>query len=140
MDTHEKVNEILEHHGVKGMHWGIRRSKDQLARKTPSRTSSDFKKTQEFRKRHASTLSNKQLKDVNERLNLEANFNRNRVSTIDKIERGNKKVKTILGVATTVATINQLSNNSLSKAAVKSGKKHVAKILLAAQLSKKIKR
>ena len=63
--------EILEHHGIKGMHWGVRR-------KNPSAgppVSEDHQRVSALRTRRKGsgtrTLSNKELQDLITRLNLE---------------------------------------------------------------------
>lgn len=75
----------LYHYGILGMKWGVRRTPEQLGhrrekaekvrnhivRSSGSRTSSTLSKA---RKEDINKLSNQQLKDYNERLNLERNF------------------------------------------------------------------
>ena len=77
----------LYHHGILGMKWGIRRTPEQLGhrqekreerknrfvRSSGSRSSETLKKA---RKSDINKLSNQELKDYNERLNLEQNFAR----------------------------------------------------------------
>jgi hypothetical protein len=104
----EQTEALLEHHGVKGMHWGIRNpeSRVTIARREKHPASSDFKRTAPHRGKPVHTLTNKQLKDVNERLNLEQNYNR---MNPDKVKNGKKVVTGILGntgktVASTLLT------------------------------------
>jgi hypothetical protein len=70
--------EFLEHHGVKGMRWGVRRSKRALERERKrsefeSRRSEDSRRHTENAKKHPSQLSDKELKDLHNRLNTEKN-------------------------------------------------------------------
>jgi uncharacterized membrane protein len=62
------VEEFIEHHGVRGMRWGVRKARGG------TKPSSDYKKTAPLRKKKPHELTNKQLKSVNERANLEKNF------------------------------------------------------------------
>lgn len=75
----------LYHHGIPGMKWGVRRTPEQLGHKQQKReerknrfvrSSGSRKSTtlQNARKADINKLSNKELKDYNERLNLERNF------------------------------------------------------------------
>jgi len=65
----------LEHHGVKGMKWGVRRKVGSNGRVSSKKQPSvDFKTTAPLRKRPPHTLSNMQLKKVTERMNLEKKF------------------------------------------------------------------
>ena len=68
MAKDEEVAAFISHHGVKGMHWGIR------TKRTPKKTSSDYKQTAPYRKKPVASLTNKQLKSVNERLQLETKY------------------------------------------------------------------
>lgn len=61
MDT--ITDDFLEHYGVKGMKWGVRRSKSQLARASKNST-----------KKTAKNLSDEELKKAVERLRLEREY------------------------------------------------------------------
>lgn len=88
---HNKIevpeDDELEHYGVPGMKWGIRRSRKQLARAarergdTPadssdSSSSEDSQRARSLSGRSASSLSNKELQELNNRLNLEEQYAR----------------------------------------------------------------
>lgn len=121
-----EVQDFLDHHGVKGMHWGIRnaRSRITIARRNKTKSSSDFRKTKPHRGKPVHTLTNKQLKAVNERMNLEQNYSRMNPS---KIRKGSLAVKGLLGVATTATTIYTMYNSPAGKAAIAAGKKALKK-------------
>jgi hypothetical protein len=71
----ETVEDVLEHYGVKGMRWGVRRTQAQLD--AASADAQKKKSLQDTVKRNAGStdpLSNADLKALNERLNLEQNY------------------------------------------------------------------
>jgi hypothetical protein len=108
--THSTIENILEHFGVKGMRWGVRRSRSGVTATSPrvpkQFTSADFRRTQTLRGRKPQQLTNKQLKDLNERMNLEQNYKRMNPRTID---RGHNRVKYLLAFGTTAATAGGLA-------------------------------
>lgn len=60
----------LYHFGIKGMKWGVRRkSKGSSGSSKPS---TDYKNYKALRSRSTSSLSNKQLRTLNERMQLES--------------------------------------------------------------------
>jgi hypothetical protein len=65
------IEDILEHHGIKGQHWGVRRKNPSGA----SPSSDDHERVSALRTQRKSggtrTLSNKELQDLITRLNLE---------------------------------------------------------------------
>lgn len=90
------------------MKWGVRKQR------APVRTSSDFKKTAPLRKRKTPELTNKQLKAVNERINLEQNYNRMNPSTV---KRGTVAAASILATAQIGITAYNMLNSPAAKAA-----------------------
>lgn len=69
------LEDILEHYGIRGMKWGVRRSRTQID------NSPDSPEHTRARELHAKAktsgtrkLTNKDLQDLNARLNLEQNF------------------------------------------------------------------
>jgi hypothetical protein len=67
MSFEEVGMDFLEHYGVPGMKWGVRRNKQQITR------SADAQRHAENAKKHLSELSDKDLKDLHNRLNTERN-------------------------------------------------------------------
>ena len=65
-------NDVLMHFGVKGMRWGVRNaeSKKRIAREE----SEDYASTKKLRKQPVSTLSNAELRKINERIQLEQTY------------------------------------------------------------------
>lgn len=65
------LDEVLAHHGIKGMHWGVRRKNPSAG--TPSSEDHDRASALRTQRRSSGTrtLSNKELQDLITRLNLE---------------------------------------------------------------------
>lgn len=99
-------NEVLYHHGIKGMKWGVRRSPEQLGRVRGSTKSSADQKEKEKRKtavKNRRTLSDADLKKRIERLKMEKEFKN---LTEDDISPGKKFVSNVMSSAgTKVLTI-----------------------------------
>lgn len=110
----DEIGDFLEHHGVRGQKWGIRRAKNV------KRTSGDHRKVAELRAKRAHELTNRQLQDHNTRMNLVVKFNQMNPTKIDK---GHAKVKSILAVVGTAATVANLANSPHGRAAIAAAKK-----------------
>jgi hypothetical protein len=68
-------NQTLQHYGILGMKWGVRRGRESDGRITNKKESStDSKKASELRKKSASELTNVELRQLNERMNLEQQY------------------------------------------------------------------
>lgn len=95
--------EIL-HVGVKGMKWGVRKS--------PRPKSQDAAKADRIasrkKKNGIKSLSNKDIKTVNDRLQLEKKFKDLNPSTLLK---GQAIAGTLIGLAGTVSTLYAIKNN-----------------------------
>ena len=109
--TTDDVEDFIAHYGKKGMRWGVR--------KQPVKTSSDYKKTAPYRNRNPKELTNRQLQDVNNRVNLETNYKRLHPSALN---RGHNEAKIILGMLGTAAAFYKLSQSEFGQAAINSGK------------------
>lgn len=126
----DNVDDILEHFGIKGMHWGVRRSQDSGGGgggKAPrgKSVSVDAARVQKAQKklktRGLSSLSNQELKALNERMNLEQNYSKltSGSRNVDKMKKGHEVVKQILGVGMTVKQAYDLANSPMVKQVVK---------------------
>lgn len=60
------LDQFLEHHGIKGMKWGVRRK-----RGPSGRVSSDYSSVSKLKKKKLSELSNDELKKIKKRFDLE---------------------------------------------------------------------
>ena len=72
------MNELY-HYGVKGMKWGVRKSKKQLRRERAkknanSQVSKDYKESAFLRRRNPRSLSNAELKKAINRMQLEKQY------------------------------------------------------------------
>lgn len=139
MGTTKTLDDVLAHYGILGMRWGVRRTPEQLARArarrkekgkpvTPTKTaesrarkvSEDAEKAQESLKKAkkggAKALSNQELKQLNERLNLEQNFNRlTDKKSQSKIKKGKKFVDEAVDMGKTANEVFKLANSPLAK-------------------------
>lgn len=93
-------NNELYHYGVLGMKWGIRRKS-----RTPS---ADSAKVKAIRKKRVSEMSNQELIDANNRLNLERNYK----SLTKKKSAGKKVLDGMKTFTLTVATIGAAYKSS----------------------------
>jgi hypothetical protein len=110
----EVIEEVLEHHGVKGMHWGVSRTRAQL-----DSASEDFKKASAHRstikdKGGTHALQNKELQFVITRLNLEQQYSR-LTQQPSQLKQGQKIIKEILGVGKTIQEVHSFVNGPLGK-------------------------
>ena len=112
MNTAEIIEGILEHHGVKGQKWGVRRARNKSSAVTvvdkkkklktyggagrPAHSDAVTARTsgQIARKSGLKALSNAELRAYNERLNLEQNAQR---LTYQDKSKGKKFVLTLIG-------------------------------------------
>jgi hypothetical protein len=143
----DAVGEVLEHHGIKGMKWGVRRKAtvgptEVIVKDSRFPGSKRLKTTggkghpatdeavrtraigQIGRKSGTKALTNKQLEEYNKRLNLEQNFNR--LSTQD-LSPGKRMALKLLG-----QTGNQTSQNVANEASSAAVKKAIKLAAVAA--------
>lgn len=102
--------EFLQHHGVKGMKWGVRRSQAELDR-AAGRTPSKGRLGSSSRKRKssappASSMDDNQLRQRINRLQMEKQYNE---LTASKTGAGRKFAKKALGTAGTAIVVSQLT-------------------------------
>jgi hypothetical protein len=120
MTPEEMVASFLEHYGVKGMHWGIRRSGTRGS--TPP---SKHPPTVDAQNRDASiakvktggthALSTKELQDLVQRMNLEQQYSKLSADST-KIDKGHSTVKKILNLAKTGSEVYNTVNSPAGKA------------------------
>lgn len=114
------MTDSISHAGVKGMKWGIR-NKSQLSGGSSSgpAQSSDHKKVAKLKSRSVSSLTNKQLKLMNERKRLETEYAKLNPGLK---ERGMKKAQGVLAVAGMLSAAYAFTQSPLAGKAVNLGK------------------
>lgn len=73
------LNDKLQHHGIKGQKWGIRRFQNKDGSLTPAgRKRQKVQSHEDYNKAHSGKsvkeMSDKELRDVNNRLNMERQY------------------------------------------------------------------
>lgn len=128
---------VLEHYGIKGMKWGVRRTDEELARArgrrkekglpvTPTKSSPDAtrkRRVQEKKKeRGIEGLTNKDLKDITQRMELEKKFKQleSDEKGKGKIKTGQDKVKEVLSIGATINGVIAFAKSPAGKA-IKAG-------------------
>ena len=147
----DELDDFLEHYGVKGMKWGVRKSRKQRRREARLRrleeksakkkinASEDAKAVAKLRKKKVSELSNAELKLVAERLNLETKLNKVNQSFIDS---GHSKLKKAVSVGETLEKVHRLTTSEAGQSTVRKGYKILKEVdpSGAAKLRKLVKR
>ena len=103
--------DYMYHHGVKGMKWGVRKSRVKSSgskKRGKSTYSKDYTETAALRKKSYKQLSNEELKKLNKRMNLESEYKRLNPS---KVSKGRNMVKGIVAAGGTAASIYALRKN-----------------------------
>lgn len=95
----------LMHYGVKGMKWGVRKKN----------YSDDYNSTKELRKKSYKELSNKELRELNERMNLESNYKR---LNPQGVRKGEEYAKKVLAVGGTIGGLYAMSQSPWFKAGI----------------------
>ena len=115
----DNVDDILAHYGVKGMRWGVRKSEHEggtRAKRAPVPVSADKQKANEAaarvsKKGDTSALSNQELQQLVQRMNLEQQYSR-LSSQPGRLEAGNKKVKQLLDTVDTGTKLAKLAGKT----------------------------
>lgn len=105
-------DEYLKHYGIPGMRWGKRKGNVTIT--TPGHA--DYEKTKSMRSKSTHELSNADLKDLNNRLQLERQY---KDLTKKEKSKGEKFVTSVLeasGKTVATALVTRALNNMIKKA------------------------
>lgn len=133
------VETILEHHGVKGMKWGIRQKR--MPKVGPSDDAKDaLAAYRKARRSGAVALSNKELQSLNARLTLEKNYSE--LSAMpSRLAKAQAAVKTMVSVGKTYDSIAKLTGQKQVKeifgAKIPGGSEKLADALVTGNAAKK---
>lgn len=117
----------LEHFGIKGMHWGVRRQTAADGRvRGPSKSTRDgissdaarAKETHAKVKSHGTdAVSNQDLQHLVSRMNLEQQYSRltSGKSNVAKVRKGQSAIKEIIGVATMAKQVHEIVNSPMTR-------------------------
>nr|DAE45029.1 MAG TPA: Structural protein [Bacteriophage sp.] len=113
-------NNYLAHYGVKGMKWGVRRDRSsarmsRIRNYTGSRSSDTLKSA---RRKDINKMSNQELQETINRLNLERNY---RSLTQVDINFGQRKVSQVLAYEGTAKNIKRSASYAFGKRLIAKG-------------------
>lgn len=120
------TEEFLEHVGVKGMKWGVRKdtksvtkSSNAPVKKSAERGSVDHEKATKIRKKPVSKMSNDELKIVTQRMQLEKNYADLNVKQPNKVLKGSKIAKDYMAIPQLAVNAYSMATSPAAKAAGK---------------------
>lgn len=110
-------NDVLQHAGIKGMKWGVRRYQNKDGSLTPEgkkrydEMSDDAKYSYDRRKKDVRQMSNAELKKLNERTRLEQEYSRLNPNAVKK---GWAYVGAAVGIMGTTLALYNNSNQLIN--------------------------
>lgn len=116
MAVEDKVANFLAHYGVKGMKWGKRGAASKGKLKITIHESEDHKSAQKLKTKKLSQMSNKEIQDLNRRLQLEKTY-KELNKTDSAFKKGKKFVDEINTAGTKAQQLYNLANSPMAKAA-----------------------
>ena len=101
----------LYHYGILGMRWGVRRGRKSVSgiktRKAKTQPSEDSLRVQNIRKKKVKQMSNQELRDVNQRMQLENQYR----DLKSKRNVGKKVVTAVVATGITIGGIKTAVDN-----------------------------
>lgn len=118
--TIPSYDNYLEHYGVKGMKWGVRRAARKAAKL--ERQSADHKNAKAIKKKRLSQMSNSDLRALNERMELESKYRQLQTKKVT-LRTGKKFVDDVLSYADTVNKATAFAKSPAVSSSITLGKK-----------------
>lgn len=117
---HEKIDKTLEHFGIPGMRWGVRRASAKTGKGSP-----DYQNAKALKKKGIKNLSTAELRTLNDRMQQERNY---KSLNPGAIQKGQKAAAAVLAGMATVTTVYKFAHSPAGKAMGAKAVKVIAKI------------
>jgi len=121
---HKEIDRTLEHFGIPGMRWGVRRSQGSSGGKTP-KGSADYLQSRALKKKGMKNLSTAELRTLNDRIQQERNYKNLNPNIVQK---GSKAAGAVLAGMAAVTTVYKFAHSPAGKAMGEKAVKIIAKI------------
>ena len=109
------MNDVLAHHGILGMKWGVRRTPEQLNRASGRKQSTESQKEQKEPQKNSKTLTDEELRKVVSRLELEKRYLDLIKPPAPNVSKGRKFVEKVLNDSGTKIATTLVSGYGLYK-------------------------
>jgi 2'-5' RNA ligase len=111
------VDEFLEHHGVKGMKWGVRRATSASSSSAPASSDSKLATAAQTKINSGGihSVSNQELQQVISRMNLERQYSQLQTQHKSELDKGLETTKKLLKVGKTVEDVRKFLDTPSGK-------------------------